>query len=88
MTIREYNQNDLQSMITIWNEIVEEGIAFPQEEQLTEETGAEFFSSQTFCGVAVEDNKIYIGTYFIYFTNLNISSGPSSSSGYSSSCGP
>ena len=30
----------------------------------------------------------YIGTYFIYFTNLNISSGPSSSSGYSPSCGP
>lgn len=48
MTIREYNQNDLQSMITIWNEIVEEGIAFPQEEQLTEETGAEFFLRKPF----------------------------------------
>ena len=69
MTIREYNQNDLQSMITIWNEIVEEGIAFPQEEQLTEETGAEFFSSQTFCGVAVEDNKIN-GLYILHPNNI------------------
>ena len=69
MTIREYNQNDLQSMIAIWNEIVEEGTAFPQEEQLTEQTGAEFFSSQSFCGVAEEDNKLY-GLYILHPNNI------------------
>lgn len=69
MTIREYNQNDLKSMIAIWNEIVEEGIAFPQEEELTEQTGAEFFSSQSFCGVAEEDNKIY-GLYILHPNNV------------------
>ena len=34
MLIREHTQADLGQMITIWNEIVEEGIAFPQEECL------------------------------------------------------
>ena len=32
--IREYNQNDLEAMIEIWNQVVEDGIAFPQEELL------------------------------------------------------
>ena len=31
MQIREYTEADLEQMIPIWNEIVEEGIAFPQE---------------------------------------------------------
>ncbi len=39
-------------MISIWNEVVEDGIAFPQEENLTEETGAAFFASQSYAGVA------------------------------------
>lgn len=39
MTIRPYNEKDLPAMIAIWNEVVEEGIAFPQEETLTEENG-------------------------------------------------
>ena len=30
-------------MIRIWNEVVEDGVAFPQEECLDEKTGAEFF---------------------------------------------
>lgn len=27
--IREYNENDIQSMTRIWNEVVEDGVAFP-----------------------------------------------------------
>ena len=52
MRIREYQEADLVQMIGIWNEVVEEGIAFPQEEALTEETGREFFASQTYTAVA------------------------------------
>ena len=37
--IREYNQNDLEAMIEIWNQVVEDGIAFPQEELLNKDTG-------------------------------------------------
>lgn len=47
MIIREYTQSDMPSMIRIWNEVVEEGIAFPQEDCLTVETGRAFFASQS-----------------------------------------
>ena len=50
--VRAYTENDLPDMIRIWNEVVEEGIAFPQEDCLDEETGRDFFASQTYCGVA------------------------------------
>ena len=31
MTVRKYEEKDISAMIVIWNEVVEEGIAFPQE---------------------------------------------------------
>ena len=34
MIIRKYKSSDLEQMIGIWNEVVEDGIAFPQEELL------------------------------------------------------
>lgn len=56
-------------MIAIWNEVVEDGIAFPQEELLTEKTGAEFFGLQTYCGVAEENGTIY-GLYILHPNNI------------------
>ena len=50
--IRKYEKKDLPSMITIWNEVVREGNAFPQEECLDPASGADFFGEQSFCGVA------------------------------------
>lgn len=47
MIIREFNLNDLDGMIAIWNEIVEKGISFPQETLLDSKSGLEFFSSQS-----------------------------------------
>ena len=69
MTIRKYTENDLPAMISIWNEVVEDGIAFPQEEPLTAESGAEFFASQTYSAVAEEDGKIY-GLYILHPNNV------------------
>lgn len=54
MIVRAYEKKDLKSMIKIWNEVVEEGIAFPQEELLDNITGADFFASQTYA--VVESN--------------------------------
>jgi len=69
--IRKYEQKDLQSMITIWNEVVEEGVAFPQETCLTIETGKYFFAEQTHCGVAVDidTGRIY-GLYILHPNNI------------------
>lgn len=44
--VRAYTENDLPDMIRIWNEVVEDGVAFPQEEFLTEETGKSFLLSR------------------------------------------
>ena len=48
--IRKYEPADIPSMVQIWNEVVEEGVAFPQENFLTDESGADFFAAQTYCG--------------------------------------
>lgn len=50
--VRKYEEKDLSAMIRIWNEVVEDGVAFPQEECLDEKTGAEFFAVQTYTAVA------------------------------------
>jgi ribosomal protein S18 acetylase RimI-like enzyme len=57
-------------MITIWNEIVDEGVAFPQEEQLDETTGEQFFSSQSYCGVAADENGTVFGLYILHPNNI------------------
>lgn len=52
LQIRAYLPEDIPSMTAIWNEVVEEGIAFPQQELLDEHMGFAFFAEQTYCGVA------------------------------------
>ena len=69
MTVRAFQAADLPAMIRIWNEIVDEGIAFPQEELLDEKTGAEFFAGQSYTGVAEEDGKI-LGLYILHPNNV------------------
>ena len=67
--IRAYEPNDIPAMVTIWNEVVKDGIAFPQEEPLSLESGAAFFAEQTHCGVAVE-NGLVLGLYILRPNNV------------------
>lgn len=69
--ILEYTDEDVVHMIEIWNAVVEEGIAFPQEECLTNESGRLFFSGQSFCGAAkgADTGKIY-GMYILHPNNV------------------
>ena len=69
MTIRKYSEQDMEAMIRIWNEVVAEGIAFPQEDCLDMETGAAFFASQSYTGVA-EDNGLVVGLYILHPNNV------------------
>ncbi|MCM1114563.1 MAG: GNAT family N-acetyltransferase [Clostridium sp.] len=69
MVIREFTKCDVGQMISIWNDIVEQGIAFPQEELLTEENGCTFFSAQTYTAVAELDDKI-VGLYILHPNNV------------------
>ena len=71
ITIREYTENDLPEMIDIWNEIIDTGIAFPQIEELTESEAVDFFSQQSFTGIAInDDNGEILGIYILHPNNI------------------
>lgn len=69
--IREYQTADAAKAAEIWNQVVEDGLAFPQEENLTAETGDRFFKEQTYTGIAVntENNEI-VGLYILHPNNI------------------
>ena len=45
--IRRYEEKDKKEARAIWNAVVREGIAFPQDEELTDDTADAFFMSQS-----------------------------------------
>ena len=68
---RKFNPDDIESAIDIWNEIVEDGIAFPQMEQLDKQAGLDFFLSQSHTGVAIEeDTGKMVGLYILHPNNV------------------
>ena len=69
MEVRGYRHEDVPEMVEIWNEVVRDGVAFPQEEELDETSGAAFFAGQTHCGVAVEDGAV-VGLYVLHPNNV------------------
>ena len=70
MRVRGYGAADLPEMIRIWNEVVEEGVAFPQEEELNETSGAAFFAEQSFSAVAEDDEGRVVGLYILHPNNV------------------
>ncbi len=71
ITIREYKSQDMAAAMEIWNEVVREGVAFPQVEELTEQEADGFFSSQSYTGVA-EDSETgeIVGLYILHPNNV------------------
>ncbi len=67
--IRKFVNEDIGDMVRIWNEVVEEGIAFPQEDCLDMESGISFFESQSYSAVAEENGKI-VGLYILHPNNV------------------
>lgn len=71
IVIREYQEKDLGEMIEIWNEIVEAGNAFPQEEFLNFESARYFFAVQTYTGVAIDTQTQKLqGLYILHPNNI------------------
>ena len=69
-TIEEWRQEDLADLCRIWNRVVEDGMAFPQTEPLTEEEGRAFFAAQSFTGVARDENGRVWGLYILHPNNV------------------
>lgn len=64
-----YTEADLDGMIAVWNEVVEDGMAFPQMETLNHKTGAEFFGEQDFVGMVKVDGEV-AGLYILHPNNV------------------
>ena len=71
IAVKQYEKKYLHETLDIWNEVIEEGIAFPQEEYLNEETGDLFFVSQTYTGLVVdEETDEVLGLYILHPNNV------------------
>ena len=71
LKIEEFKKEYVQDAISIWNDIVEDGIAFPQKEALDEKSGTEFFNSQSFTGIAIDtDSNEVVGLYILHPNNV------------------
>lgn len=65
------NKENLCGAVEVWNEVVEDGVAFPQEDLLDLATGAAFFAEQTFTGVAMDtDSGTVAGLYILHPNNI------------------
>ena len=71
IVVKPYDSKNISEAINIWNEIVREGIAFPQEEELNLVTGDEFFKAQSFTGLAFdEDTEEILALYILHPNNV------------------
>ena len=69
--VEEYTENDLEKAVEIWNQVVEEGRAFPQIQLLSKEEGAAFFSAQTYTGIAkIKETGETVGLYILHPNNI------------------
>lgn len=69
MKTRKLEERDLVDAVAIWNGIVAQGGAFPQEEELDPESARQFFAGQSHCGV-VEDGGRIVGLYILHPNNV------------------
>lgn len=70
ITIRKSEAKDVAKMAEIWNQVVEDGVAFPQTEELTETEAAEFFAAQTVSAVAEDEQGSVKGLYILHPNNV------------------
>ena len=70
ITVREFRSEDTKEAIAIWNEVVDQGKAFPQLEDLGVEDGEAFFKEQSYTGIAVNENDEIVGLYILHPNNI------------------
>jgi GNAT superfamily N-acetyltransferase len=61
----------MEEAMDIWNEVIREGIAFPQLDELTGKTADEFFKEQSYTGIAEDDETgEVVGLYILHPNNV------------------
>ncbi|MDE7240312.1 GNAT family N-acetyltransferase [Desulfovibrio sp.] len=70
IVVRPYGAEDLAAMRDIWNEVVDAGQSFPQEDRLTAEAAADFFAGQSAASVAVDAAGHVLGLSVLHPNNV------------------
>ena len=71
ITVKRMTEREISACTEIWNSVVRDGNAFPQEEELDENSAAEFFSAQSYTGAAVcEESGEIVGVYILHPNNV------------------
>lgn len=70
VTVRAYCEADLPAARAIWNEVVCEANAFPQEAPLAEDEARGFFAEQSHVGVAEGEDGRVLGLYILHPNNV------------------
>ena len=72
MTVRviPVTPETVPAAVAIWNQVVEDGVAFPQTEALTLDEGRAFFAEQTLTAVAVDGEGEVLGMYILHPNNI------------------
>lgn len=69
LTVRQFKKEDVKEMTGIWNQVVDEANAFPQEKPFSFEEAEAFFRGQSHTAVAEADGKI-VGLYILHPNNI------------------
>lgn len=71
ITIISLQEQYIEQACDIWNDIVEDGIAFPQTENLTLNDARNFFNEQTLTAIALDlDTNTVVGLYILHPNNV------------------
>lgn len=71
VVLSKYNSEDVEEVRDIWNQVVSDGDAFPQETPLTKEEADTFFKEQTYTGVAIDtERQEIVGMYILHPNNV------------------
>ena len=71
IAIRKFKKEDIKDALLIWNQVVEEGVAFPQMEFLHEVSGIAFFEEQSYTGIAYDtETGMIVGLYILHPNNV------------------
>ena len=70
IAVREYKSTDAHAAAEIWNEVVRDGVAFPQENEMSDTDADDFFRLQSYTGIACDENGRVYGLYILHPNNV------------------
>ena len=71
LEIRAFDKSYITEANSIWNRVVTDGVAFPQLDELDENTGLEFFAEQSYTGLAFDKaSGELVGLYILHPNNI------------------